>query len=145
METLKKIEKNFSVIYKDLTGGEGVLKLEERENIDSGLVIEAIPKGKSLVNIDLMSGGEKAITALAFLFAIQQYKSAPFYVLDEVDASLDKANTKKINNLIKKYSKNMQFIVITHNETTLAVADKLFGVSMQDGVSKILAIKMPEK
>lgn len=144
-ETLKEISDNFSRIYRDLTEGEGKIRLEEAENIDSGLVIEANPKGKKLLNLDLMSGGEKAMTALAFLFAIQQHKPAPFYILDEVDAPLDKINTKKLVNMIEKYSTDVQFVVITHNDNTIARADKVFGVSMQDGVSKLFGIKMPEE
>jgi chromosome segregation protein len=143
MTTLNTISDNFSKIYRDLMKGYGKLRLEEENNIDSGLVIEASPKGKKILNIDAMSGGEKTLTSLAFLFAIMQYYSSPFYVLDEIDAALDKANTKKIIDLIKKYSNDVQFIVITHNDNTIAAADKVYGVSMENGVSKIFGIEMP--
>src|SRR3989344_1622546 len=144
METFTEISQNFLRIYKDITSGEGMLRLEEEDNIDTGLVIEANPSGKKIVNLDAMSGGEKTLASLSFLFAVMQHKSAPFYVLDEIDASLDKANTRKIANLIKKYSKTLQFIVITHNDLTIADADKVFGVSIEGGVSKVFGIEMPK-
>ncbi len=142
MEVMVKIRENFAKIYEDLTGGIGILRLEEENNIDTGLVIEASPMGKRVVNLDAMSGGEKTLTSLAFLFAIMQYSSAPFYVLDEIDAALDKANTKKIAGLIKKYSAQVQFIVISHNDITIQEADKVFGVSIEGGVSKVFGIDM---
>lgn len=143
METFNGINQNFTRIYKDLSGGDGFLKLEMENNIDSGLIIEANPSGKKVINLDAMSGGEKTLTSLAFLFAVMQHYSAPFYVLDEIDAALDKANTKKIANLVKKYSKEIQFIVITHNDLTIAESDKIFGVSMEGGISKVFGIDMP--
>ena len=90
-----------------------------------------------------MSGGEKTLTSLAFSFGVMHYYSAPFYVLDEVDAALDKANTKKISDLVKKYSNVVQIIVITHNDLMIQDSDKVFGVSMEDGVSKVFGIEMP--
>ena len=143
METFNGISSNFTRIYKDLSGGDGLLKLELDNNIDSGLMIEANPSGKKIINLDAMSGGEKTLTSLAFLFSVMQHYSAPFYVLDEIDAALDKANTKKIANLVKKYSKEVQFIVITHNDLTIAESDKIFGVSMEGGISKVFGIDMP--
>lgn len=143
--TLTEIRGHFSRIYKDLTGGYGTIRLEEENNIDSGLVIEANPEGKKVVDLDVMSGGEKTLTSLAFLFAIMQHYSSPFYILDEVDAALDKANTRKITNLVKKYSKSVQFIIISHNDITTSAADKVFGCSMEEGVSKIFGIDMPKR
>ncbi len=143
MSTLNEITRNFSKIYRDLTNGPGNIRLEEENKIDSGLVIEASPEGKRVLNLDAMSGGEKTLTSLAFLFAAMQHYMAPFYILDEVDAALDKANTKKIVELIKKYSSDIQFIVITHNDFTIQEADKVFGVSMENGVSRIFGIEMP--
>jgi chromosome segregation protein len=141
--TMNEIREHFSKIYHDLTGGYGTIRLEEENNVDSGLVIEASPEGKRVLDLDAMSGGEKTLTSLAFLFAIMQHYSSPFYVLDEVDAALDKANTRKITNLVKKYSKQVQFIVISHNDITTSAADKVFGVSMEDGMTKIFGIDMP--
>jgi len=144
METFSSISANFSKIYNDMTtGGIGRLRLEEDNNIDSGLVIESSPVGKKILNLDVMSGGEKTLTSLSFLFAVMQHSAAPFYILDEVDAALDKANSRKIANLIKAYSSHVQFLVITHNDITISMADKVFGVSMEDGVSKIFGIEMP--
>ena len=145
IETFNEISNYFSKVYKDLTGGSGRLRLEEENNIESGLVIEASPPGKKVLDLDSISGGEKSLTSLVFLFAIMQHYSAPFYVLDEVDAALDKVNTKKIADLIKRYSKEVQFVVITHNDATIAMADRVFGVSMENGVSKIFGIEMPNQ
>lgn len=145
METMNEVARNFSQIYKDMMDGFGQLKLEEENNIDSGMVIEASPRGKKILSLDSMSGGEKTVTSLAFLFAIMQHYASPFYVLDEVDAALDKSNTRKIIDLVKKYSKQVQFIVITHNDFTIQEADKVFGVSMEDGVSKVFGIELPRE
>ncbi|MBI4014606.1 MAG: AAA family ATPase [Candidatus Aenigmarchaeota archaeon] len=143
METFTEIAKNYSRIYRDLTGGFGQLRLEEENNIDSGLLIEASPENKKVLNLDSMSGGEKTLTSLSFLFGIMEHYGSPFYVLDEVDAALDKANTKKIVELVKKYSKEKQFIMISHNDFTIQEADKVFGVSMEEGVSKVFSVKLP--
>jgi chromosome segregation protein len=141
MKTLENIREQFKIVFKDLMGGEADIRLIG--GMDSGLLIEASSAGKKLINIDSMSGGEKTLTALAFLFAIQRFKPAPFYVLDEIDAALDKPNTKKTVELIKKYSMHSQFIVISHNEATMQAADCVYGVSMSDGESQIIGIKMP--
>ncbi len=144
METLGEISKNFSKVFHDMTSGHGKLRLEDTENIDTGLVIEADLPGKGLLSLDSISGGEKTLTSLAFLFAIMEHYSAPFFILDEVDAALDKANTKKITDMIKKYSAERQFICITHNDITIQEGDKIFGVSMEEGISKIFGIEMPK-
>jgi len=144
MQTLSEIKEHFSKIYIDMAGGVGTLRMEEENNIDTGLIIEASPEGKKVLNLDSMSGGEKTLTSLAFLFGVMHYYSAPFYVLDEVDAALDKANTRKIADLVKKYSDRVQIIVITHNDLMIQEADKVFGVSMEDGVSKVFGIEMPK-
>ncbi len=143
MKTLTELSKHFNFVFNKMTGGFAELKLEDPENIESGLLIRANPAGKSLISIDAMSGGEKTLTALAFLFAIQKYKPTPFYVLDEVDAALDKENTKKVVEFIKELSKQAQFIVITHNDTTIKYADRLYGVSMVNGESKIVGLELP--
>ena len=142
-ECLRDISKNFREIFKEIASGEASLELEDPLDIQSGLLIKANPAGKNMVNIDAMSGGEKSITALAFLFAIQKYKPAPFYILDEVDAFLDKVNTKKVVEMIKRFAQKEQFIVITHNDYTITQGDKIYGVSMENGESKILGIELP--
>ena len=140
-KTLERLREEFKIVFKDLMGGPADLRLIG--GLDSGLLIEGSAKGKKLMNIDLMSGGEKTLTALAFLFAIQRFKPAPFYVLDEIDAALDKPNAKKTVDLINKYSDHSQFIVISHNEATIQAAGCVYGISMEEGESKVVGIKMP--
>lgn len=143
-ECLRGIDRNFRRVFKKIAGGNASLELENPLDIESGMFIQANPAGKNMLNIDSMSGGEKALTALAFLFGVQKYKPAPFYVLDEVDAFLDKVNTKKIVEMIKELSQKEQFIIITHNDYTIKQGDKVYGVSMSNGESKILGIELPE-
>jgi chromosome segregation protein len=140
-KTLDGVREQFKVVFNDLMKGDADLRLIG--GLDSGLIIEASAKGRKLTNIDAMSGGEKTLTALAFLFAIQRFKPAPFYILDEIDAALDKPNTKKVVDLIKKYISSSQFIVITHNESTIQEADCVYGVSIEEGESNLIGIRMP--
>jgi chromosome segregation protein len=144
-ETLAAVNENFQKVFKEIVGGEASLELEDPLNIESGLIIKANPSGKAISNIDSMSGGEKSVTALVFLFAVQMYKPAPFYVLDEIDAFLDKVNTKKVVDMVKKLSQNDQFILISHNDYTVKQADKVYGVAMENGESKILGLEMPNE
>ena len=141
---LREINKNFKDIFKEMTNGSASIELENPVDIETGLLIQATPGGKNLLNIDAMSGGEKALTALAFLFAVQKYKPAPFYILDEVDASLDKVNSKKIANMLKKFSEQEQFIVITHNDYVIKQGNIIYGISLENGESKILGLELPE-
>lgn len=143
MNTLNAIAERFKSIFKDMMGGGETALYLEQDILDSGLIIEVSLPGKASLNIDSLSGGEKTLTALAFLFAIQHFRPAPFYILDEIDAALDKTNAKKIVELIKNYSKAAQFIVISHNDTTVAAANCVYGVSMEKGESKLVGIKMP--
>ena len=143
LRTLYAVSREFRQVFAELMGGEGRLRLEEGDLDEAGLLIEASPKGTKILNIDSMSGGEKTMTALAFLFAVQRIRPAPFYILDEIDAALDKPNTKKITEFIIKHSNNSQFIVISHNEATIQSADCVYGVSKEDGESKIVGIRMP--
>lgn len=141
--TLTAITGQFRTVYKDLTDGDGDLKLEDPDDIESGLLIEACPPGRKVLNIDSMSGGEKTLTALAFLFAIQRARPAPFYILDEIDAALDKVNTAKVVKFLQQNVSAAQFIVISHNDATVAAADCVYGVSMESGESKLVGIRMP--
>ncbi|MCJ7817212.1 MAG: AAA family ATPase, partial [Candidatus Aenigmarchaeota archaeon] len=145
MHTLEGIAKNFRQVYTELTDGEAELALDIPNKLDSGLAIRASPPGKRLINIDSMSGGEKTLTAFAFLFAIQRHKPTPFYILDEADAALDKVNSVRVANLIKKQAKLAQFIVISHNDTVVREADQIYGISMEDGESKVIAIELPKE
>ncbi|MDI6798589.1 MAG: AAA family ATPase [Candidatus Aenigmarchaeota archaeon] len=140
---LQDLSEKFNDIFNKMTGGTASLELEDPLNLESGLLIQANPAGKMLLNIDAMSGGEKTLTALAFLFAVQKYKPAPFYILDEIDAALDKENSKKVAELIKLLAKEAQFIVITHNDTTIKFGDRVYGVTMSEGESKIVGLEMP--
>jgi len=141
---LKIVSQHFSNIFTKMTSGSASLELEDQSDLESGLLIQANPGGKRMLNIDSMSGGEKSITALAFIFAIQKYKPAPFYVLDEVDAALDKENSQKMAELIKSLSTNEQFVMITHNDQTIKYGDRVYGMTMERGESKILGVELPK-
>ena len=141
--TLDKIVKHFRQIYAELTDGSADLRLEDVGESETGLHIYASPPGKNLVNIDAMSTGEKTLTAFAFLFAIQNHKPAPFYILDEADAALDRSNTKRVAELVSRHSKLAQFIIVSHNDQMIREADQVYGVSMEDGESKVIGIKLP--
>ncbi|RLF85994.1 chromosome segregation protein SMC, partial [Thermococci archaeon] len=144
MQTLNAIAKNFSELFTKLSpGGEAKLVLENEEDpFRGGLDIEAKPAGKEVKRIEAMSGGEKALTALAFVFAIQHFKPAPFYLFDEIDAHLDDANVKRVADLIKEASKDSQFIVITLRDVMMSNADKIIGVSMRRGVSRVVSLSL---
>ena len=140
--TFEKIRKNFKEIYEKL-GGKGDIVLENDKDIfKGGIIIKATPKGKRLINMNAMSGGEKALAALSFIFAIAKLYNAPFYILDEVDAALDVKNATLVGKLIKNLSKEKDFIVISHREQTISSADYLFGVIMENGLSKVVGIKV---
>ncbi|ASJ11010.1 chromosome segregation protein SMC [Thermococcus sp. P6] len=144
MQTLREIARNFSELFSKLSpGGSARLILENPEDpFSGGLDIEAKPAGKDVKRIEAMSGGEKALTALAFVFAIQHYKPAPFYLFDEIDAHLDDANVKRVADLIKEASRESQFIVITLRDVMMANADKIIGVSMRNGVSRVVSLSL---
>ncbi len=144
MHTLKNVDSHFKEIYSELTGGKSELRLVEDNNLDSGLLVKASPGGKNLLSIDSMSGGEKTLTAFAFMMAVQSFKPLPFYILDEADATLDKKNSKRVAEMLQKHSKKTQFIVISHNDEIIRYADQVYGVSMDEGESKIFGIKLPE-
>lgn len=144
MKTLEEMGKLFMSIYSELTKGEAELGLEDPVDINSGLLISAQPPNKKLLYIDAMSGGEKVLTALAFLFTIQRYKPSPFYVLDEIDAALDRPNTMRVVDMIRRQSKDVQFIIISHNNEMVKAADIVYGISMEEGESKVIGIKLPE-
>ena len=129
-------------------GGKGRLELDimpGQSVLDAGIIIEAEPPGKKLQNITLLSGGERALTAIAIIFAIIKLHPMPFCVLDEVDAPLDDSNASIYARFLQKYSKNTQFIIISHRKPTMELADELYGITMQEqGVSKQLSIKLSD-
>jgi len=144
-EAFKVINENFSVTFSKLFGGgQAFMKLTDAENSnESGIDIVASPPGKKLQNILLLSGGEKALTALSLLVGIFQFQPAPFCILDEVDAPLDETNVGRFAKLIHEMSASTQFVVITHSKRTMAQADVIYGVTMQEpGVSKIVSVNL---
>lgn len=148
-ESFDQIKKNFSEIFNLLfDGGKGRLELDimpGQSVLDAGIIIEAEPPGKKLQNITLLSGGERALTAIAIIFAIIKLHPMPFCVLDEVDAPLDDSNAAIYARFLQKYSKNTQFIIISHRKPTMELADELYGITMQEqGVSKHLSIKLSD-
>jgi len=141
----KEINENFKETFKELFGGgRAELRLTDDKNVlESGIEIDVEPPGKKLQNMSLLSGGEKALTAIAILFAILKIKAPPFCVLDEIEAALDDINVARFASYLEKYSDETQFIVITHRKGTMEVATSVYGVTMQEyGVSKLVSMKM---
>ncbi len=144
-EKFKQINKNFNDVFVELFGGgKAELILEDENNIlECGIDIQVQPTGKKLQNMMLLSGGEKAFTAIALLFAILKINPAPFCILDEIEAALDDVNVYRFADYLKKFSKETQFLVITHRKGTMEAADTVYGVTMEEnGISKLLSIKL---
>ena len=145
IEKFKLINQNFNEVFVELFGGgKAELKLEDEEDVlNSGIDIHVQPTGKKLQNMMLLSGGEKAFTAIALLFAILKINPAPFCVLDEIEAALDDVNVYRFAEYLKKFSKDTQFLVITHRKGTMEAANTVYGVTMEEnGVSKLLSMKL---
>jgi chromosome segregation protein len=143
-EAFAKINENFQATFKKLFGGgHAFMKLTDEENsAESGIDVVASPPGKRLQSVLLLSGGEKALTALALLVGIFQYTPSPFCILDEVDAPLDEANIGRFTELVKEMSIQTQFVLITHSKKTMSIAPVLYGVTMQEpGVSKLVSVR----
>lgn len=146
MDCFEKIDHKFRDLYYMFFEGEGKLGLTDEVNpLDGGLAIQAKYKGEKLKSIDAMSGGEKSMTALAFLFAIQSFEPAPFYIFDEVDAALDKDNSLKLGRMVRAMSGKSQFISITHNDTMIAEANQLVGVSLSKQKSSVVGLRLSQK
>ena len=134
-----EINKNFQKIYKELAGGEGELILEKPDNpFEGGLMIKVRPEGKKALHLNALSGGEKSIASLAFIFALQAYEPSPFYVLDEVDMFLDERNAEKVAKIIAQRAKDTQFIVVSLRRITLKHAHHIYGVTISNGLSTII-------
>ncbi|MHB1685986.1 MAG: chromosome segregation protein SMC [Ignavibacteriaceae bacterium] len=148
MDTFEKIRTNFINIFRGLfnPGDEADLRLEENADpLEGKIEIIAKPKGKRPTSIELLSGGEKTLTAIALLFAIYLVKPSPFCILDEIDAPLDDANIDRFTKIIQDFSKDTQFIVVTHNKRTMEAASTLYGVTMQEeGISKLVSVRFNE-
>ena len=148
LDTYNMIKKNFHTVFRRLFGGgRAELRLENQDApLDSGIEVFAQPPGKKLENIHLLSGGERSLTGVALMFAIYMVKPSPFCLLDEIDAALDEENVGRLSTLLKEFASNSQFIVITHNKRTVAGADVLYGVTMEEsGVSKLVAVRLENK
>ena len=147
-EQFALIQMEFDKAFKQLFGGgKGSLELVEDEDIlEAGIRIISQPPGKKLQNMMQMSGGEKALTAIALLFAIQNLKPSPFCLLDEIEAALDESNVSRYAGYLKKLTKHTQFIIITHRRGTMAAADRLYGITMQEkGVSTLVSVNLLEE
>lgn len=147
-EKFSQINREFDKVFRELFGGgKGTLELMEDEDIlEAGIKIIAQPPGKKLVNMMQMSGGEKALTAIALLFAIQNLKPSPFCLLDEIEAALDESNVSRFAGYLHKLTKNTQFIVITHRRGTMDKVDRLYGITMQEkGVSTLVSVNLIDK
>ncbi|MBT3274604.1 MAG: AAA family ATPase, partial [Spirochaetales bacterium] len=145
LDTYNKIKKNFHVMFRRLFGGgrAEVSLTEPTKILTSGINIQAQPPGKKLEGIDLLSGGEKSLTAVALLFATYMVKPSPFCVLDEIDAALDEENVGRFANLLREFSNTSQFIIITHNKRTVSAAQTLLGITMEEsGVSKAISVRI---
>ena len=144
MKTFNEISKHFSEIFKELSpSGEAKLQLENEESpFEGGLEIMARPEGSGASFIGSLSGGQKAITALAFIFALQRYRPTTFYVLDEIDAHLDPKNRARVAEMLRNFSRESQIVVITLHDTIMSAADRLFGVTKENGISRLYSVEL---
>ena len=146
-ENFDQIVVNFEEIFKELFGGgHAELRLDDEDNpLEAGIEIIAQPPGKKLQNINLMSGGEKTMTAIALMFAVLKTKPTPFCILDEVEAALDDANIDRFAEYLRKFHE-IQFAIVTHQKATMEHADVLYGVTMpEQGISKVLSLRLGDK
>ena len=144
MKTFNEISKHFTQIFRELSpNGDAMLKLEnEQSPFDGGLEIIARPEGSGASYIGSLSGGQKALTALAFIFALQRYRPTTFYVLDEIDAHLDPKNRTRVAEMLRQFSRESQIVVVTLHDAVMSVADRLFGVTKENGISRIYAVEL---
>ena len=145
MKTYNVVNDNFKRLFQSLsTKGEATLELEDEKDVfNGGLTLKVKLSGKKFMDIRSLSGGEKTMTALAFIFAVQEHAPAPFYILDEVDAALDKKNSERLAKLVQSYAKHAQYVIISHNDGVISEADNLYGISMNEhGMSKVTSLKI---
>jgi chromosome segregation protein len=144
-EAFAIIKENFQATFSTLFGGghATLALLDEHDVLESGIEVVASPPGKRLQSVMLLSGGEKALAAIALMFAIFKYKPSPFCVLDEIDAPLDDANIGRFVEMLQGMQDHTQFIIITHSRKTMEIADRLYGVTMEEpGVSKLISLEL---
>jgi chromosome segregation protein len=148
-QTFEEVNNNFNLMFQELFpgGSAGLVLIEDEEDEEAGVEIEAQPEGKRLKSLSLLSGGERSLVGLALMFALHCSRPSPFYILDEVEAALDMINLQRFIRLMNKLKTKTQFLVITHQRPTMDIADSVYGVSMQaDGISKVISQKLePEE
>jgi chromosome segregation protein len=147
-DTFEQVRKNFQDMFAELFGGgkANLLLVDDTDPLESGIEIIARPPGKQLQSISLLSGGERTMTAVSLLFAIYMVKPSPFCVLDEMDAPLDESNIRRFTKILDRFVHQSQFVVITHNKRTIAKADVLYGVTMEEhGISKLVGVKLTQR
>ena len=145
MDSFKSIKANFSTVFKQLfEGGDATVELTDENNVlECGIEIMARPPGKKLKYLNLLSGGERTLTAIALLFATYMVRPSPFCFLDEIDAALDEENVGRFIKMLKQFTKNSQFVIITHNKKTMSIAESVYGITMEEpGVSKIISLRL---
>ncbi|MCU0821980.1 MAG: AAA family ATPase [Spirochaetes bacterium] len=145
MDTFQKIKTNFSAVFKQLfEGGDATVELADENNVlDCGIEIMARPPGKKLKYLNLLSGGERSLTAIALLYATYMVRPSPFCFLDEIDAALDEENVGRFIRMLQQFARNSQFIIITHNKKTMSIAESVYGITMEEpGVSKIISLRL---
>ena len=147
-ETFEQVRTNFQEMFSELFGGgkANLLLVDDADPLETGIEIIAKPPGKQLQSISLLSGGEKTMTAVALLFSIYMVKPSPFCVLDEMDAPLDESNINRFIKILDRFVHQSQFVVITHNKRTIAKADVLYGVTMEEhGISKLVGVRLTKR
>jgi chromosome segregation protein len=147
MKAYHEINRHFASIFQKLSPGGSAKMLLERPDkpFEGGVAIEARPRGKKISSLEILSGGEKTLVALSFIFAVQNFMPSPFYVMDEIDAALDGPNVHRVSMLIREFASNSQFLVISHREENIVNADRIYGISMQDGITDIFSVNLEEE
>lgn len=148
MKAYHEINREFSRIFQKLSPGGSAKMILDRPDkpFEGGISIEARPRGKKISSLEILSGGEKTLVALSFIFGVQEFMPSPFYILDEVDAQLDGPNVHRVSMLLKEIASQAQFLVISHREENIVNADRIYGVSMQQsGITDIFSVDLEEE